>query len=173
MLYIPKTQEETSFVLVDKRGFFRGAGDQSRSTFQVQIHPPLTFSAYFAQCICPKRCAGFLVWKYKKPAPEQSQWPFRSRFSLILQYFGLFLPWKQENCLIYLVDKSGNLFCSGRRIRTLSARGGDECYVRAQISDSRQIKVNSPPQKQNWSPGLQFWEEEQRNERPPIFLPKA
>ena len=89
---------------------FYGAGEQSRTTFQVQIHPPLTFPAYFAQCICPKRCARFLVRKRKKPAPEQSQRPFRSRFSLILQYFGLFQPQKQENCLIYLVDKSGNLF---------------------------------------------------------------
>lgn len=25
----------------------------------VQIHPPLTFSDYFAQCICPKRCVAF------------------------------------------------------------------------------------------------------------------
>ena len=37
--------------------------------FLVQIHPPLTFSDYFAQCICPKRCAGFLVRKRKKTGP--------------------------------------------------------------------------------------------------------
>ena len=37
--------------------------------FLVQIHPPLTFSDYFAPCICPKRCARFLVRKRKKPAP--------------------------------------------------------------------------------------------------------
>ena len=36
--------------------------------FLVQIHPPLTFSDYFAPCICPKRCARFLVRKRKKPA---------------------------------------------------------------------------------------------------------
>lgn len=90
--------------------------------FQVQIHPPLTFSAYFAPCICPKRCAGFLARKRKKPVPEQSQRPFRSRYSMILQYFGLFQPQKQENRLIYLVDKSGNLFGRGRRLRTLGLR---------------------------------------------------
>ena len=28
--------------------------------FLVQIHPPLTFSDYFAPCVCPKRCAEFL-----------------------------------------------------------------------------------------------------------------
>ena len=35
----------------------------------VQIHPPPPFSDYFAQCICPKRCAGFLVRKRKKTGP--------------------------------------------------------------------------------------------------------
>ena len=44
--------------------------------FLVQIHPPLTFSDYFAQLIWSKRCAGFLAWKRKKPAPERSHWPF-------------------------------------------------------------------------------------------------
>ena len=44
---------------------------------------------------------------------------FRSRFSLILQYFFLFLLKKQGNCLIYLLDKSGNLFGGTEGIRTL------------------------------------------------------
>ena len=53
----------------------------------------------------------------KKPAPERSDRLIRSWFSLVLQYFGLFLPQKQENCLICPVDKSGNLFGGGRWIR--------------------------------------------------------
>ena len=42
--------------------------DTGVEPFLVQIHPPLTFSDYFAPCICPKRCAGFLARKRKKPA---------------------------------------------------------------------------------------------------------
>ena len=60
--------------------------------FLVQIHPPLPFSDYFAQIIWSKRCAEFLAWKRKTPAPVWLWSPFRSRFSLALQYFGLFQP---------------------------------------------------------------------------------
>ena len=88
---LPWKQEKTPFAVVTKDVFFMEQGT-GVEPFLVQIHPPLTFSDYFAQLIWSKRCAGFLVRKRKKPASVWLWLPFRSRFSLILQYFGPFLP---------------------------------------------------------------------------------
>ena len=52
----------------------------------------------------------------------------------MLQYYGLFQPQKQENCLIYPVDKSGNLFGGEEGIRTLDTLMG---YTRFPIVRAR------------------------------------
>ena len=111
--------EKTSLVLVDKRGFFRGAGYRSR-TFSGSNPPSANFFLQHCSVVLPQKVRRIFALKMKKTGPVLAVIAIPSRFSLILQYFGLFQPQKQENCLIYPVDKSGNLFGSGRRIRTLT-----------------------------------------------------
>ena len=91
---------------------------ESSLRHQILKMPEATYEAGgIVAAFTPKGAQDFMDRKRKKPAPEQSQRPFRSRFSLILQYFGLFQPQKQENCLIYPVDKSGNLFATSQQYR--------------------------------------------------------
>ena len=58
----------------------------------------------------PQKVRGIFGLKTQKTGLSLAVIAILNRFSLILQYFGLFQPQKQENYLIYLVDKSGNLF---------------------------------------------------------------
>ena len=56
-------------------------------------NPP---TAAFFRLLCfvhlPQKVRGIFTLKTKKPAPLRSDRPRQSRFSLILQYFGLFSP---------------------------------------------------------------------------------
>ena len=98
-------------------------------------NPP---TANFFRLLCsvhlPQKVRGIFTLKTQKLASERYCRPFRSRFSLMLQYYGLFQPQKQENCLIYPVDKSGNLFGGEEGIRTLDTLMG---YTRFPIVRAR------------------------------------
>ena len=78
------------------------------------------FPTTLLRAFAPKGARDF--WSENAKNRPRSGYDCHSEACFLWFYsiLGHFCP-KKENCLIYLVDKSGNYFGSGRRIRTLKA----------------------------------------------------
>ena len=142
-LFCPEKHEKTSLVVVDKRGFFRGAGYRSR-TFSGSNPPTANFFRLLCSVHLPQKVREIFGPKTQKTGPGTVSMDIPKPVFAYFTVFRAISGPKKENCLICPVDKSGNYF------------------VYALHKRCSQIKPNRSPAQR-----VQIGKEEQRHERAP------